>query len=140
MAQKTTLRPHSLPGGLRAYTAKTPAATIAIHIISTAAVSPKHAADSGNNILFAGDIEVQGVGYFGGLSNYTKMNAGGNLTFAGAAGFYPRILAQDAEPAAGTGATQIDSGEMILWIDTNDGNRSYFMYNYGGAVTKIELV
>jgi len=67
------------------------------------------------------------------------MDSNGNITFAGAAGFYPHVLEQDGEPAAGTGATQIDSGETLIWIDTNDSNRSYLMYNYGGAVTKIEL-
>lgn len=139
MAQVTTLRPHGLPGGLRTYTAKAAAATTAIHIFSTSTITPSHAADSGDNILIADTLEVQQDAYFGDSTNYIKMIAG-DMTFAGSAGLYPHILAQDGEPAAGTGSNQIDSGEMLVWIDTNDANRSYLMYNYGGAVTKIELV
>jgi len=91
-------------------------------------------------VLIKDGLEVQGDIWGGGASNYLKIDSDGNVTFVGAAGFYPHILAQDAEPTAGTGATQIDSGEMLIWVDTNDSNRSYLMYNYGGAVTKIELV
>jgi len=71
--------------------------------------------------------------------NYIEVDSSGNVTFNGVAGFYPHILAQDAEPTAGTGATQIDSGEMIFWIDTNDGDKCYLMYNYGGALHKKEM-
>ncbi len=85
-------------------------------------------------------LEVWGDIWGGGLSNYFKIDSDGNVTFTGAAGLYPRTLEQDGEPAAGIGATQIDSGETIIWIDTNDSDRSYLMYNYGGAITKIELV
>lgn len=70
MAQTTTLRPHSLPGGLRAYTAKQAAATTAINIFSTAAVSPAIVSDSGNNVLIAGDIEVQGSIHAGNGANF----------------------------------------------------------------------
>jgi len=75
----------------------------------------------------------------GGTTNYVNINSTGNMTFNGSAGFYPRTLSQDAEPAAGTGATQIDSGEQIIWVDTNDSNRTYMVYNYGGTIVKVEL-
>jgi len=72
-------------------------------------------------------------------TNYVAVGATGNQSFAGSAGFYPRTLAQDAEPAAGTGATQVDSGEFVIWVDTNDSNKVYGVYNYGGAVVTILL-
>ena len=75
----------------------------------------------------------------GGRTNGVSFAKDGNLSFLGTAGFYPRTLSQDAEPAAGTGATAIDSGEMIFWVDTNDSNRRYQMYNHGGTVVKVEL-
>ena len=75
----------------------------------------------------------------GGSTNYAQFASNGDQSFAGSAGLYPRTVSQDAEPAAGTGATQIDSGEMIVWVDTNDSDRTYMMYNRGGTVVKIEL-
>jgi hypothetical protein len=91
-----------------------------------------------------GDFDVKGLllgnagGKIGdgGTTNYTEFASNGDVDFHGSAGLYPRVLAQDAEPAAGTGATQIDSGEMIFWIDTNDADKCYLMYNYGGALHK----
>lgn len=115
-------------------------ATENLHIFSSVATEPNHVADSPNSVLINSMLEVKEGAYVGGATNYHKVDSSGNVTFSGAAGFYPRVLEQDGEPAAGTGATQIDSGETIIWIDTNDSNRSYQMYNYGGAVTKIELV
>lgn len=50
-----------------------PVDTTAIHIFSTSKVEPNHASDSGDNVLVAGDIEVQGAGWFGGASNYSKI-------------------------------------------------------------------
>ena len=52
-------------------------ATTAIHIFSTSTISANHASDSGDNALLAGDIEVQGTGWFGGASNYAKMDSNG---------------------------------------------------------------
>lgn len=72
-------------------------------------------------------------------TNYMSISATGNQTFTGSAGFYPHVLSQDGEPAAGTGATQIDSGELMIWIDTNDGNKVYLVYNNGGTVV-VELM
>lgn len=139
MAIKTALQPYCLPGKRKSFVAKTVAIGTAIHILSTGSISPNHATDSGNNLLIADTLEVKGSLYSGGSANYIKQ-VDGDMSFAGAAGFYPRVLEQDGEPAAGTGLTQIDSGETIIWIDTNDSDKSYLMYNYGGAVTKIELV
>ena len=74
-----------------------------------------------------------------GTTNYVQVSATGDVTFAGSAGFYPRVVSQAGEPGAGTGATQIDSGENIMWVDTNDSNRRYWMFNHGGTVVKVEL-
>ena len=53
--------------------------------------------------------------------------------------FYPRIIEQDNEPSNGTNSDQIDNEEMLIWIDTNDNDRVYFMYNYNANIVKIEL-
>lgn len=81
------------------------------------------------------------IGDFGDDGAYAQFDNSGNLTFVGAAGFYPRLVRQDAEPANGTGSTQIDDEEMIIWIDTNDSNRVYQMYNdnTNTNIVKVEL-
>ena len=71
-------------------------------------------------------------------TNYVTIGTTGNQTFTGSAGFYPRTLNQSAEPAAGTGATQLDTGEMCIWTDTND-SKCYFCYNHGGTVKTVEM-
>ena len=71
-------------------------------------------------------------------TNYTEFTATGDQTFTGSAGFYPRTLSQAAEPAAGTGATQLDTGEMCIWIDTDD-SKCYYCYNQAGTVKIVEL-
>lgn len=85
-----------------------------IHIFSDAVIEPSYASDNSGSLLIQDDLEVQG-------------------------GFFPRVLEQDDEPTAGTGATQVDSGELLVWIDTNDADKSYLVYNYGGTVTTILL-
>ncbi len=66
------------------------------------------------------------------------VDGSGNLTFAGAAGLYIRTLYQADLPAAGPGATQVDTGEMLFWVDSDD-ERGYLIINYGGTVYQIEL-
>lgn len=61
-------------------------------------------------------------------TDHAKFDATGNQTFVGAAGFYPRRLSQAAAPASGTGATQIDTGEMIIWRDSGTGE-VHIVYN-----------
>lgn len=74
-----------------------------------------------------------------GVTNYISITETGDQTFAGSAGFYPRVLNQSAEPAAGTGATQLDTAEMCIWTDTDD-SKAYFCFNHGGTVKTVELV
>jgi hypothetical protein len=74
-----------------------------------------------------------------GATNYTKMASNGDQSFVGTAGFYPRVLNQNDKPAAGTGATQLDTGEFCIWIDANDSNRVYSCYNYSGTVKACEM-
>jgi len=65
----------------------------------------------------------------------------GNPTLTGltlSGGFYPRVLNQADEPAAGTGATQCDTGELVVWTDTDDA-KCYFCYNHSGTVKTVEL-
>ncbi len=74
-------------------------------------------------------------------TNYVTTSATGDMSFVGSAGFYPRLLRQDAQPANGTGLTQIDDEEQIIWIDTNDSNRTYLVYNdnTNAQIVKVEL-
>jgi len=71
--------------------------------------------------------------------NYTKFDDNGDQTFTGTAGFYPRLVSQAAEPASGTGSTQVDQGEIIIWEDTDDSNKIYLIYNNGGTITKVQM-
>ena len=81
---------------------------------------------------------IYGTSAFGDGTNDTRISAIGDIIFAGSAGFYPRYLEQADEPAAGTGATQCDTGEMAVWNDTDD-NKVYLCVNDGGTVKTVEL-
>ena len=84
-------------------------------------------------------LDVVGTSRFGdSATNYTGISATGDVSFAGSAGFYPRVLDQTDEPAAGTGATQCDTGEAVIWTDTDD-SKCYLCYNHGGTVKTVEL-
>jgi hypothetical protein len=74
----------------------------------------------------------------GDLTNYSRISPTGDLAFIGSAGLYPRTLTQASAPAAGTGATQLDTGEMCIWIDSDD-SKCYYCFNQGGTVKKVEL-
>ena len=81
MAQKTELQVYSLPGQRHSFSAKTAAATTAIHIIATSSISPAQVADSADNLLIKGDLEVQGsihagdgVNFDGAITNLTIVN------------------------------------------------------------------
>ena len=71
-------------------------------------------------------------------TNYLSVSSTGDISFTGSAGFYPRVLNQAEEPAAGTGATQCDTGELVVWTDTDDA-KCYFCYNHSGTVKTVEL-
>jgi len=71
-------------------------------------------------------------------TNYTAIATNGDVSFAGTAGFYPRFLTQANEPAAGTGATQCDTSETVIWKDSDD-NKVYLCFNDGGTVKTVEL-
>ena len=48
-----------------------------------------------------------------------------------------RFLTQADEPAAGTGATQCDTSELVIWKDSDD-NKIYICFNDGGTVKTVE--
>lgn len=75
----------------------------------------------------------------GGTTNYTQISATGDISFIGSAGFYPRFLTQADEPAAGTGAAQCDTSELVVWKDSDD-NTVYLCFNDGGTIKTVELV
>jgi hypothetical protein len=87
-------------------------------------------------------FKIADSGGFGATDLFTLDQTGnaaitGDLTVTG--GFLPRTLAQDGEPASGTGVTQVQVGELVVWVDTNDSDKVYLVYNYGTAVKTILL-
>ncbi len=91
---------------------------------------------SHTEVVFPSEIVTLGDG---GTTDYTQVSATGDITFNGAAGLYPRLVSQNTEPAAGTGATQIDTSEAIIWDKADTGN-IYLMFNDAGTPKKVELV
>jgi len=80
--------------------------------------------EGSSGIVYIGD---------GGTTNYTQFASNGDLSFAGSAGFYPVRLAQSAQPTP-------DTGELILWRDTDDG-KVYLVYNDADSgVKQVEMV
>lgn len=85
-----------------------------------------------------GSTKIVGTARLGSTDNYASVGSTGDLSFVGSAGFYPRTLNQAAKPAAGTGATQLDTSEMCIWTDSDDA-KCYHCYNHGGTVKCVEL-
>ena len=85
-------------------------------------------------------LQVVGSGGFGDDSgNETLFGTNGDQSFAGTAGFYPRRINQSAEPVNGTGSTQVDVGELLIWRDSDDG-KIYLVYNdTDSGVVTVEL-
>lgn len=83
--------------------------------------------------------ELRFSGTIDGPSNYLSIGSNGDLGFAGTAGFYPRRISQSGEPANGTGATQIDVGELLIWRDS-DNTDNWLVYNdTNNGVIKVQL-
>lgn len=76
--------------------------------------------------------------YHGGTTNGTRLAANGDQSFIGTAGFYPRILSQATKPAAGTGATGVDTSELVVW-DDSDGTEIWLVFNDAGTVKGIKV-
>ena len=82
------------------------------------------------------DLEITTAGHLGTLafnwrgSDIINVDANGlvNVGELSANGFYPRRITQATIPAAGTGATQIDTAEFMVWRDSDDGV-VYLVYN-----------
>ena len=83
-------------------------------------------------------LDNAGILRVGDSDNNTQIAANGDQSFAGTAGFYPRVLSQAAAPAAGTGPTQCDTGEFIIWEDS-DNTETWLVYNRGGTVKGIKV-
>jgi hypothetical protein len=72
-------------------------------------------------------------------TNIVNFNSNGDMSFEGTAGFYPIRISQSSQPTSGTGATEIDTGEMIIWRDSDDG-KVYYVYNDAtSGIKKVEL-
>jgi hypothetical protein len=82
-------------------------------------------------------LDVTGASTFGdgGTTDYAGVSSTGDISFAGSAGFYPRFVEQATEPANGTGATQIDDTELLIWRDTDDDS-IYLVFNDNDNATK----
>lgn len=60
----------------------------------------------------------------------------GWLTMGGA--FFPRVLHQSSAPTAGTGTTQVTTGEFAIWED-HDNTETWLVYNREGTVKGIKV-
>jgi hypothetical protein len=84
--------------------------------------------------------DTDGAWYMGGTTNGIKVIKGGNMSFLGTAGFYPRRIRQDDIPASGTSSSQIDVGEMLFWCDSNDSDHTYLVfYDPTHGILKINM-
>jgi len=65
--------------------------------------------------------------------NAIVMAAGQDIDcFSNGAYLKPRFLSQAAQPAP-------DGGEILIWEDSDDSNRTYIVYGDGGSGLKVEL-
>ncbi|HDZ13416.1 hypothetical protein LCGC14_0622020 [marine sediment metagenome] len=67
-------------------------ATDHINIFASGTVEPNHAADISNNVLFGGDIEVQGQAWFGGALNHSHFEADGTYVMKGNATVFDDLV------------------------------------------------
>ena len=96
--------------------------------------------DDGNTPTDRFTIDAAGTIHLGdGTTNSTQISAIGDLLFVGSAGFYPRFLTQAGEPAAGTGATQLDTSEFCIWKDSDD-SIVRLCFNDAGTVKTVALI
>lgn len=105
----------------------------------TATVDFRIESDTEPNMFFLdANANTNGIIYLGGTTDGITIDKGGDQKFIGSAGFYPRLLNQAAEPTAGTGATQLDTGELCIWTDSDDA-KCYLAFNQSGTIKTIEL-
>ena len=106
-----------------------------IHIFSTGKVEPNHVSDSGDNLLLAGDLEVQGdVWVDGTISDGTATLTGGNYSSAGTITSgnikilspTPILVFQDSNSL---GAASVG---FIEWRDSGGGRAGFFGNNTAG--------
>lgn len=83
--------------------------------------------------LFADGAVRIGNSAAGAPTNYARFGPNGDLSFVGTAGFYPVRIAQATQPAP-------DTGELVVWRDTDDG-KIYLVYNDADSgVKQCEMV
>lgn len=92
--------------------------TANLHIFSEMAVEPNHVSDSGSNVLHAGDIEVQGDGYFGGSANYSKIDSAGIQTFSGSSAINGLFIQTTRITSSPYTALRTDDD---IFVDTDGG-------------------
>lgn len=51
----------------------------------------------------------------------------------------PKVISQAAEPSPGTGDDQVDVNELAMWVDTDDSNKLYLVFNQAGTVKSVLL-
>jgi hypothetical protein len=78
-------------------------------------------------------LDVNGASRFGdSTTNYLGVGTNGDVSFTGTAGFYPVRIAQSVQPTP-------DTGELIVWRDTDDG-KVYLVYNdTDSGVKQVEM-
>jgi len=93
-------------------------ATDYIHIFADSATEPNHAADHSNNVLIAGDLEVQGSSYTGGATSFKTTSPNGNVLLpagAAAVGRYPiKFQAGTALTTPETGVLEFHDNRLYM--------------------------
>lgn len=104
-------------------------------------VTPNGTTGGAANMVIPINVDGDNGTRLGDTTNYCQFSLTGDQTFVGSAGFYPRLVRQNGEPANGGGPPQIDDEEQIIWIDTDDSDRVYLMYNdnTNTNIVKVEL-
>lgn len=109
--------------GLMAAVATT-VGTTHIHKYSTGPIQPNHAADSGDNVLYAGVIEAQEGGYFGGPDNYVEQAPGGVILHGDARVVNHLILHAGSFKLHGGDAAGVEAAGIFPVLDFADGSLS----------------
>ena len=121
MAQLTQYQPYGLPGKIRSFVAKAAAVTTLLNYVGAAGkvvgdYPPRHVADLGDNLAVLGDIEVWGTAWFGGVSNFVKIDSAGNITAVG--GTFSGLILGSVIFAGASGVLSQDNSNLF-WDDTN---------------------
>lgn len=139
MAQITALQPYGVPGKTRTFIAKAAAAAIFINVLGSNPhlQNPNHVADSKDNVLIKGQIEVKKGGYFGGVTDYIAFAADGEITLAGAARVRKEIIIGAGSFHKGSSAP--DTGYINGVVETLDFDKTTTQHGHYNTIIPHDM-